>query len=203
MKKKILIATFILFTILCNSQEKKESNRIFYMNFMIGTSSVSERNLSSSLSLNYQNGKNLFTFKRNQSKQLENNIFDIIYALPISILYTDVSSRENSYMYGRRVIKKGFSFSFSTGISFIKFNEFNDSLSEIINQEKLIGIPLEINLLWFKKDKEKVKLLGLIPIGKETGFGLSSGLKLYGTISKRSYIGAGLVFGFGYYKDYK
>lgn len=202
MKKKLYTAIFIAVTTLCYSQEKKEGNSIFYADFLIGGSSITGGSLNAGLSLNYQNGKNLFTFRTNQSKKLEDDFNLIFWFSPFTVLDTEKTSSENSFMYGRRYIKNGFSYAFSIGVSFIRYNEIDNTDQEIISHENFIGLPLEISLHWFEKDKEKIKLFGLIPLGKKTGFGMSSGFKLYGTLSKKSYIGAGLVLGFGYYKNY-
>ena len=204
MKKKIITTIFIVFiTTLCNSQEETAGNQIFYADFMLGGSSISGGSLNSSFSLTYQNNKSLFTFKRGLSKKIENDGILVFYFLPFTVLDTEINSSENSFMYGRRYIKNGFSYGFSTGVSFIKFNKINESSQEIISQEKFIGLPLELSLHWFNSNKEKIKLFGLFPIGKKTGFGLSGGFKVFSTISRKSYIGAGLTLGFGYYKNYK
>jgi hypothetical protein len=203
MKKKLFGAIFIAFTIICNTQEKKKGNQIFYVDFLLGGSSISEGSLNSGFALNYQKGKNLFTYRRNQSKKIEGNAFLVFWFLPLEILYTEVNSRENSFMFGRRYIKNGFSYSFSSGISFLKLNEINEITQEIFTKDTFIGVPLEFSLHWFKKNKEKIKLFSLIPVGKPTGFGVSTGFKVYATIAKKSYFGAGLTFGFGYYKNYE
>ncbi|KGL62734.1 hypothetical protein [Polaribacter sp. Hel1_85] len=202
MKKKLYTAILIVVTTLCYSQEKKAGNSIFYADFLIGGSSVSGGSVNAGFSLNYQHNKNLLTFKRSLSKKFEDDGILVFFFLPFTVLDTGVNVAENSFLYGRRHIKNGFSYAFSTGISFIRFNEINNTDQEIISRDNFIGLPLEVSFHWFDTDKEEMKLFGLFPIGKKTGFGMSSGFKLYGTISKKSYIGAGLVLGFGYYKNY-
>ena len=91
----------------------------------------------------------------------------------------------------------------SIGISRVKYRTLGPYSEQIIHSESFIGLPLEFNIRWFRKGKKINKLFGLIPISKETGLGSSSGLKLFATISKKSYIGLALNFGFGYYKNYK
>ena len=201
MKKKICFAILFAFTLISHFQEKT-GNSIFYADLMLGGSSISGGSFNSSFTLNYQNKNNLFSFRRSLSKKIDDDGGIVFWALPISVLDTKLGSSENSFLYGKRFVKNEFSYAFSTGISFLKHNELNVLLDDIINQDNFIGLPIEISLSWFKKDKEKIKLFGLFPLGKETGFGMSSGLKFYGTISKKSYFGAGLVIGFGYYKNY-
>ncbi len=203
MKKKISIAIFIAFTILCNSQEKKEGNKIFFVDFLVGGSTFSKGSVNSGYSVNYQNKKDLFTLKFNQSKKLENDAVLIIWFLPLTYLDTPRNSEEFSFLYGKRFIKNGFSYSSSIGISLLKHNTINQDYQEIINSKTSFGIPLEFNVRWFRKNKRQNHILGFIPVGKETGFGSSTGLKVFATISKQSYIGLALNFGFGFYKNYQ
>lgn len=203
MKKKIYTAILIVFTTLCYSQDKKEGNKIFFMDFFIGGSTFSNGSVNSGFSVNYQNKEDLITFRASSSKKLEDDAAIIIWLLPIAYLSTPKNSQEYSFLYGKRFIKNDFSYSSSIGISLIKHNTIDPIFQEINHSESFLGLPLEFNVRWFRKDKKINKLFGLIPIGKETGFGSSSGLKLFATISKKSYIGLALNFGFGYYKNYK
>ncbi|WP_347173552.1 hypothetical protein [Polaribacter uvawellassae] len=203
MKKKTLTIIFIVFTVFCYSQDKKEGNKIFFVDFFVGGSTYSNGNVNSGLSINFQNNKDLFTFRTSNSKKLQDNATVIFWLLPFSFSATPKNSQEYSFLYGKRFIKNDFSYSTSIGVSLIKHNTIDPIFQEIGSSESTLGIPLEFNLRWFRGDKKANKLLGLIPISKETGFGASSGLKLFATISKKSYVGLALNFGFGYYKDYK
>ena len=99
------------------------------------------------------------------------------------------------------MINKEFSYSFSGGFSYTNFT--NTPKIDPVFENSFIGFPFEINVKWFKAEKEKLKLFAIIPIGKPTGFSSSMGVKLFGNISKKSYVGIGLTFGLGYYKNYK
>ena len=202
MKKKTLTTLLIVYTALCFSQEKKEGNKIFFVDFFIGGSTYSNGNVNSGFSLNYQDNKDLFTFRISSSKKLEDDAVLIFWFLPFSYSATPKNSQEYSFLYGKRFIKNNFSFSSSIGLSVIKHNTIDPIFQEIGFSESAIGLPLEVNIRWFRGGKEKNKLFGIFPISKETGFGSSSGLKLFATISKKSYIGLALNFGFGYYKNY-
>ena len=202
MKRKIIATIFIVFiTTFCNSQEK-DSNSIFYSDFIIGSSTINGGSFNAGISLNYQNKKDLFSLKLNSSlDQNDATLFNVIF--PLATFFTaGVVSKEYSFLYGKRFVKDSFSYSFSIGTSYLVYYDlsghFFGPLS--INRENLLGVPVEFTMHWFDSKKERIKALGLFPIGKPTGFGISSGFKIYGTIAKKSYIGAGLIFGFGYYK---
>ena len=90
-------------------------------------------------------------------------------------------------MYDKRFVKDSFLYSFSIGTSYLIYHELDNSLfnPSSINRENLFGIPIEFTMHWFDSKKEKIKVLGLFPVGKPTGFGMSSGFKFYGTIAKK------------------
>lgn len=64
------------------------------------------------------------------------------------------------------------------------------------------GVPFEANIHWFKARKERFRIYGLIPLGHPMGFGGSIGLKVFGSVSKNSYIGFGLMYGLGWHREY-
>jgi hypothetical protein len=63
-------------------------------------------------------------------------------------------------------------------------------------------VPLQINIRWFKSEKDIYRIYGLIPVGEPTGFGHSLGISLVANISKHSYVGLAVSFGLGFYKEY-
>jgi hypothetical protein len=63
-------------------------------------------------------------------------------------------------------------------------------------------LPIELNFKWFKSKKKRYRIYGIIPVGEPTSFGRNFGFKLVGNISKNSFVGLGIVYGFGIHKKY-
>ena len=188
MKKKIFTIILLLYGLQNFAQEIIPKNSFIFLETSIGIFTYdASGGMSFSISANYQHKNNLFKIGR---VLLSSTPFNIDIDKVVQTDYKE--KRETSFLYGKRYIKNGFSYSFLGGISTASTSEFN-----------FIGLPLEFNLRWFKSKKERMRFLGLIPFGKPTGIGFSNGLKLFGSISKHSYIGLSYTVGFGYYKIYK
>ncbi|WP_374445460.1 hypothetical protein [Epilithonimonas sp.] len=195
----------IIFIFIFSLVSSQKTNPIIYADLGIGYARDLTKNggILQYGSLNYQNKKNLFTFRYSEINQLGVSFLNMgLLALPI--LSNDIKMEEIALLYGRRYIDDNFSYSFSAGLS---TNNYIQKLKTEDNnyykdRSRYIGIPLEFGIKWFKKDKSPYRIYELIPVGRPTGFGNSIGFKLLGNISKHSYVGLGVDFGIGYHKEY-
>lgn len=203
MRSLILIILIIFSSRFTYAQKEKDSisrkdNPIVFMDANIGYSFGVTNGLSGGLSLNYQIEKNLFKFRFFETSRIEN--VDVIFGIiPISI--DQKLTREYSILYGRRFVKNDLAYHFAGGISYSNYKDIKQDV--VITEYNFVGFPLEFGIHWFHSKKERYKVLfGLIPVGKPTSFGRGLGLKLYGNLAKRSYIGVGITFGLGWHKKY-
>lgn len=208
MKKNILLFT-LLFSVFLSAlaQTQKDSiisktNPILFVDATFGYTNGSIKGIAVGGSVNYQKKNNLYTFKAFSNFDYRDTNF-------IEIIPTSGTSRiieEYSLLYGKRFVEEEFAYHFSGGISYNVYleKERENIFDHLINvKDSYFGFPLEIGLSWFKSKKERFRVLyGLIPVGKPTGFGRSFGVKLYGNIAKKSYVGIGLSFGIGWHKKY-
>ncbi len=108
-------------------------------------------------------------------------------------------------LYGKRWISGGFSFSASAGVATIQ-HEYLEKIGEdyYAREERLFGVPYELNFKFFKKQKRRYRAYyGIIPVTKKkVAFGRNIGFKLSGTISKANYCAFGISFGLGVHKKY-
>jgi hypothetical protein len=108
-------------------------------------------------------------------------------------------------LYGKRWVRGGVSFSISAGVSAVHYEYLEKIDFDYHQREKnFIGTPFELNLKFFKKQKRRFRIYyGIIPVTKKkVSFGRSIGLKLVGNISKSSYTGFAISYGFGCHKKY-
>ena len=174
----------------------KKSNPIIFADINFGYAYFSEHAFSGGLSLNYQNKSNFYKFRFVQHEYYQKVKFISI----IPITKTSVLYNEYSLMYGKRIIKDEFSYHFTIGVSYNYLNFIQENNS--ISKNQFYGLPIEIGFLSFNKNKERYRLYGIIPVGKPTSFGRSTGIKIVANIAERSYIGLHLSIGLGYYKKY-
>lgn len=154
-------------------------------------------------SFNYQIKSSLLTFRVSTIPDIDLKIISPIIPLPYFLDkgHTD----EYGFLYGLRKVKDGLSFSFSAGVSCnYRLTTEYDNNNQILyrNRYNYVGLPFEVNVKWFKKEKNRYRIYYVFPVGKPTGFGRSLGLKLSGNISKYSYLAIGIVGGLGYHKQY-
>lgn len=198
----LFILFLIIFSLSIVAQEKKDSlklkeNPIVFADLGLGYTSGSLSGLTGVFSLNYQKNNHLFTFRHVEVVKYDN--IDFFLIIPVNV--ESRSIREYSILYGKRYIEEGTSYHFSGGFSYNTYQQRKNN--DIIASESFVGFPLEFGMSWFKSKKERFRILyGLIPVGKPTSFGRSFGIKLYGNIAKRSYVGLGLTFGLGWHKVY-
>lgn len=161
----------------------KKTNPIIFGELFIGFTKGEIGYISSGLELNYQVKRRLFTFRYGYYEKYKRKLFGV------PLLLKERAVDEYAFLYGWRGVKKIGSLSLSVGAS--------------CNSSNRIGIPFEFNLKFFKNKKKPYRLLfGLLPVGKETAFGKSLGLKIYGNIEKSSYIGIAIAYGLGWHKKY-
>ena len=88
-------------------------------------------------------------------------------------------------MYGKRWLQSNHSYSISSGLS------YNHFISNTSNSD-YIGLPLEANIIWFSSKKKNTIGNAITP---------KFGFKLFGSISKNSFVGVGISLGVGYHKN--
>jgi hypothetical protein len=93
-------------------------------------------------------------------------------------------------------LQNNHSYSISAGISYNHFS-WNDTYIDgnyFVNQENYFGFPFEANVKWFhSKKRSKLIFDSLIP---------SIGIKIFGSISKNTFLGVGVSGGFGLHNKY-
>lgn len=151
-----------------------------------------------------------------QSYHIENNLFSVRYVgsakfnnkgfaspfVPIPIIEGEATSEEFSILYGYRKIIDGDAFSIIGGISRNKYTFYGNYENNTYKRDYYIGFPIELNYQFFKREKKRIYIYGIIPVGKPTGIGQGLGIKLIGNISRNPYLGLALNGGFGYFKKY-
>ena len=181
---------------------KIKTNPIVFAEMFGGFANGASRGWAGGGSINYQYQNNLFTIRRLTFDEVRYEGTFIIIPIFTNVAKTD----DYALMYGRRSIDRNSSFSYSAGISIVKYRSLDEVNSTQNNlnhiEQSFIGFPLECNVKWFKSKKEKYRIYGLIPVGRPTALGNSFGFKAFATISKRSFVGIALIFGIGYHKNY-
>ena len=208
MKTILFSVLFLLSFASILSQEKQDSlhvktNPIIYATFNINYVSGLINGLAPGYSLNYQNNRNLFTFRF-----LENeNVLKTrqgFFPPNLTVPYTEKKSifKEYSLLYGKRFIKGGFSYHISAGISYNDFTT-SDITNDTSIKDTYFGFPLEIGCNWFNAKKEVYKaFFGTLPVRERTSFGRSIGFKLFANIAKESFVGLSLNIVLGWHKKY-
>lgn len=200
--KKITLFLVLFLVLKSNSysQEKEKTNPIFFAEMMFGYSVGGSQGFTGVGTLNYQKQSNLFTYRYLELSKFRRD--GSVLFIPI---YTEIEYiREQALMYGKRIINKNVSYSYSAGLAYIDRDFLVDETNGILkyDNDTYIGLPFEFNIKWFKSKKERYRIYELIPVGKAISFGNSIGFKLYGDISKTSFIGLGLTIGLGWHKIY-
>ncbi len=199
-KYLVLLLFFIQMSFYAQKKEAVKPNSIIFGEITAG---LGFKNTGSGIvSLHYQHEKSLFSYRFSRlrkSKLFITSLFPIVPAYYTPLI--KIKAKEYAFLYGRRFVENDFSYSFSGGVSYTK----STNIPKIypVFTDFYMGFPFEINIKWFKSEKRSIMLFGLIPITKPTGFGSSLGVKLFGNLSKQSYIGIGVTFGLGYYKNYR
>lgn len=201
MKLILILIVFVGYFNRIVAQQKKENPIVFAETFF-GGSFGNAGGLSGGFGLNHQFKNNLFTIRYSGSTNLDLEFISLgLAAFPV--IKQNSTSEEFSALYGLRSIKERRSVSFSAGISYNKYvKHYEDEGGQKFKDRfQYFGVPCEFNIKWYKKDKVKWRIYW-IPIGKPTAFAPSAGLKIFGNISRNSYVGVGMIIGFGYHKKY-
>jgi hypothetical protein len=183
-------------------QPEKKPNPVLYYEGLLGHSWGESGGFSLGAQLNYQTNKNLFTLRYNATIRMHWEISNPFVPIPIARAVSDLE--EYSFLYGFRFIHDGISFSPSVGLSHNVLSRYlkDENLQNYTEISKYLGVPYEINVKFFKNQKQRYRLYHIIPVGKPTAFGKSIGFKIFGNFSKTRYGGFGVTYGYGYHKVY-
>ncbi len=199
MQKKIII--FVIFLFATNfSFGQDKTNPIVFSEIFGGFSGGSSEGWTGGFTVNYQFKDNLITGRYTGLSHLRYEGSFFIFPVYTQIEQID----EYAIMYGRRHIYEDHSFSYSAGISTVDRNNLveNEGENDYYKNEFNLGLPFEVNIKWFNKEKERYRIYCLIPVGKPIAFSRSFGFKLIGNISKTTFIGLGISYGLGWHKTY-
>lgn len=169
--------------------------------FLLGGAAGKAGGFTAGATVNYQVKQNLFSLRYLGKTKFKTEvaILSPVTAFP----YFSVQNNSNEYaaLYGWRFPNRGHSFSFSLGISHTSFSEQlrDENNNRFSNSTNFVGLPFEINIKWFKKEKKRYRIYYIFPIGKPTAFGHSFGFKLFGNIAEYAYAGVGITYGFGWH----
>jgi hypothetical protein len=189
----------------------EKSNPIIFGEYLSGVGKGNSAGIYVGGSLNYQHQKHLFTlryilFEGFENSKVKDRDLSYLFIFPA---YPNVEKiNDYSVLYGNRYINGGLSYSWSAGLGIVNHQQKHyieelDKYSGWENQTN-IGVPIELSIKWFKSEKKRFRApCGLIPITRnKVAFGRSIGFKFIGNISKNSYFGLGISYGFGTHKDY-
>ena len=177
-----------------NDSISKSSNLILFAEANFGYSYFSKDAFHSGLSLNFQKGNDLLTFRFLQNDHIQKIEWFLIF--PLSDEREQYT--EYSVLYGKRFIKDDHAYHFSGGLS---YNRLESNFGNLVSKSSFFGFPIGVGIHWFPSDKERFRLFGLIPVGKPTRFARSTGIKLNANIAKTSYIGVAFTLGLGFHKN--
>lgn len=212
------IFLFLLFPFLLSAQESatdtisfEQPNPVIFGEYFSGLGTGTSFGGYFGGSLNHQHQKHLFSLRYTWFGSIEYTKVrgGYISHLLIFPAYVNIEKiNDYSVLYGNRYVNGSFSFSWSAGLGIVQSQE--RSYIEDLNKygdwksNTSIGIPLELNVKWFKSEKKRFRAyFGIIPVGKKkVAFGRSFGFKLVGNVSKNSYFGLGISYGFGTHKIY-
>lgn len=176
-----------------DTELKEKSNPIIYAEVFGGFAVVQNIGLACGAELNYQTGKNLFSFRYTNAvgyMQKEEH-----YIAPAFDKQEDIN--EAALLYGRRWLKENHSYSISAGINYNSFEALNRDFegNRHSNYTYFWGVPFEASYKrFYSKKRSNLIFNTIIP---------SVGIKLFGSIAKYSFVGVGLTLGLGLPKDYK
>jgi hypothetical protein len=175
-----------------DTESKEKSNPIIYAEAFGGFAVVQNIGLAGGGELNYQTGKNLFSFRYTNAvgyTRKEN------YIVPTYDKVAD--NNEFALMYGRRWLKESRSYSISAGLNYNSFEFINrdSDNNRYSNYKYFYGMPFEANYKWYySKRRSNLIFNMMIP---------SVGIKLFGSIARNTFVGVGLTLGLGLPKEYK
>ncbi|MBE8727652.1 hypothetical protein [Flavobacterium hungaricum] len=198
MMQKLLKIIFVLS--LSNSiysQEIKDavikehrSNPIIYAEAFGGFACMDYFGLAGGGEVNYQYKKSLFTLRYS-------HLTGYVQRDSVFSFQNVQDNDEYAVMYGRRWTRNSHSFSVSAGVSSnnLKTTRRDFEHNRYLRYERYYAVPFEANFKWFKPKRKSSLILNAITP--------SVGLKVFGSISKNVFVGAGLTLGLGLNKKYE
>lgn len=172
-----------------DTELKPKSNPIIYVEAFGGFVGMKHFGFAGGAELNYQYKKNLFSLRYSHETGYvkRDSVFNFMNA---------EDNDEYAILYGRRWVKMSHSFSVSAGVSSnnLKLTTRDLDYNSYFEYKRFLGVPFEANFKWFKpKRKSNLILNAITP---------SVGFKVFGSISKNSFVGVGLILGLGLNKEY-
>jgi hypothetical protein len=186
-----------------HAQDKEKAPPILFAEGYFGSSTGRAPGLTAGAALNYQLHHHFLT-----ARYLANTDLRLGVVAVGMVGFPTIRERGNleefSFMYGRRWVEQGHSFSLSMGLSYNTYTTKHlDPANQRFKTESFYwGVPFEANVKWFKRSRERYRVYGILPVGPPTGFGHSFGIKAFGNVSGRTFFGLGLVSGLGFHKRY-
>jgi hypothetical protein len=192
---------FILHLLICSTLFSQKENPIAFFDITIGGAIGQLDGFMINTSVNYQTKHHLFTLRGNYLIEVQAGFVSVF--VPIPIPERTIAAYEIGGLYGFRKEMNSFSYHIAAGVS---FNHIKESLENdaLVFRENLFGVPYEVGFKLYKRKRRPLYLASFIPveIGPPTALSRSIGLKIIGNFSKRSYIGLGISWGFGFHKAY-
>ncbi len=182
MKRLLKLIIVIVFSNIIYAQEAKLSNTIIYIEAFGGFSVISDAGFGGGFELNYQNKKDLLSFR---IMEIAGYIKDAESGFLITSYNRTKHNNEYALLYGKRWQQSNHSYSISGGIS------YNNFFSDTYNSD-YFGFPLEANIIWFSSKKKNTNGNAITP---------KFGFKLLGSISTNSFVGVGISLGIGNHKN--
>lgn len=183
-------------------KKKRNTNPVIFADFMIGGADGGSGGLALGPSLNYEWNRNLFTARYTFLIDNDVEIISPIVAVPYFRVQEEIN--EAALLFGRRYTVNGTAWSFSAGVSanWRKRLEHDGEDNYHYNHTQMVGMPFEASVKFFKRRRAPYRIYGLIPVGPPIAFGKSIGFKIFGNVSKTSFVGVGITLGLGFHKQY-
>lgn len=201
MKNYSFMLLFLLQFKLVAQEKNSKTNPIVFAETVVGYSVGISEGFNVGLNLNYQHKKDLFTARYILVTKFEHDPNAFIFPIFRELEHIN----EFAFLYGKRFIKNAHSLSYSIGMAYVtrEIKSYDKYNNYIFEKSQHVGVPFELNIKWFNAQKQRYRIVyGLIPITKPTAFARSIGFKLYGDISKTTFVGLGLTYGSGWHKNY-
>lgn len=199
---KFILFALIFSGVIFKIQAQEKTNPIIYLDGNLGFAGGNSSGFMIGASLNYQKKENLFTLR---TTQFSNSKFTYVSPyFPLPYLDTKEIITEYGVLAGKRYVHNNKAWSFSVGLASVEreIKKTDENNTYYFDSTHALGFPFQIDINWFKRNKEPYRIYGVIPVTKNTSFGNSIGFKLIGNVSKTTFIGLGGSFGIGYHKEY-
>ncbi len=179
----------------------RKTNPVIFADFTVGGAGGSSKGIFINASLNYEFKKNLITARIGAIDDYNVKTFSPAIPLPVFELQEEI--QEYGLLYGRRIVWPNRAFSFSAGVSLNYRHVLQFENNEWgYDRRYHAGIPFEVSIKWFKRNKSPYHIHCVLPVGPPTGLAHSFGFKLIGNVSTTTFVGVGLSWGWGWHKNY-